>query len=214
MSLVFREQRLPPTIIMVSDKRFTLNPKILRTAYANGYFPMPHPKTQEVLWYRPDPRAILPLDGFHVSKSLHRRLGKNSFRVTFDSDFMRVMQQCATREETWINEEFLTAYSALHREGDAHSIEVWVGDVLAGGIYGVSLGGAFFAESMFHCVTDASKAALYFLTQKLNALDYELLEVQFLTPHLESLGAIEISSDSYLVRLENALQKKTSGSWI
>lgn len=213
MSLVFLEQGLPPTIVSVSEPKLKLNPKLLRAAYANGYFPMPHPKTQEVLWYRPDPRAILPLDGFHVSKSLQRRLCKNSFRATFDTDFSEVMQHCADREETWINEEFHLAYNALHKEGNAHSVEVWFDDKLAGGVYGVSLGGAFFAESMFHLVTDASKAALYFLTQKLKAMGYELLEVQFLTDHLESLGAAEIPSAEYLQRLKLALKKKTIGTW-
>ncbi len=125
------------------------------------------------------------------------------------------MQCCAERDEegTWINDEFFGAYTALHAEGNAHSLEVWHGNDLVGGVYGVCIGGAFFAESMFHRRTDASKIALYHLTQKLTGMEFELLEVQFLTPHLKSLGAIEIPSDDYLARLKKALRKKPKGSW-
>ncbi len=174
---------------------------------------MPHPETQELEWFRPDPRAILPLDGFHVSKSLRRRLKKNEFVATYDQQFRKVMEHCAAREETWINTEFLNAYTLLHEQGDAHSVEVWKGDTLAGGVYGVSLGGAFFAESKFHTETDGSKAALYFLTTKLRSLNYDLLEVQFLTPHLESLGAIEIPGETYDEMLALALKKQPTANW-
>lgn len=193
--------------------KIRLSPNLLRAVYAQGYFPMPHPETQELEWFRPDPRAILPLDGFHVSHSLRKRLNKNEFTATYDQDFRGVMERCAAREETWINNEFLTAYTALHEEGGAHSVEVWKKGAWAGGVYGVSLGGAFFAESKFHTQTDGSKAALYFLTEKLKAMGYELLEVQFLTPHLKSLGVIEIPGAEYDARLAHALKKKIKARW-
>ncbi len=176
---------------------------------------MPHPETQEVLWFRPDPRAILPLDGFHVSQSLKKTLKKVDLTISTDRAFATVMQRCSEREGegTWINDEFLAAYTALHQEGNAHSLEVWHGKTLVGGVYGVCLGGAFFAESMFHRETDASKVALYHLTEKLKAMNFDLLETQFMTPHLKSLGAVEISGDEYIKRLKRALKKKTVGSW-
>ncbi len=176
---------------------------------------MPHPETQELLWFRPDPRAILPLDGFHVSQSLKKTLKKADITITTDRNFAMVMQHCAERETegTWINEEFFEAYTALHAEGNAHSLEVWHETKLVGGVYGVCLGGAFFAESMFHRRTDASKVALYHLTRKLSAMGFDLLEVQFMTPHLKSLGAIEIPGDDYLERLKKAIRKKTKGTW-
>jgi leucyl/phenylalanyl-tRNA--protein transferase len=179
---------------------------LLRMAYAQGYFPMPHPDTGEIVWFRPDPRAVLPLDGFKASRSLLRSIRRSGFRVSYDTAFPEVMRGCADREETWITDEFLAAYGRLHREGDAHSVEIWQGPNLVGGVYGVSLGGAFFAESKFHRVTDASKAALYYLVERLRARGYGLLEIQFLTPHLETLGAIEIPDAEYQARLSAALQ--------
>lgn len=187
-----------------------LHPNILRLAYAQGYFPMPEPKTGEILWFHPDPRAILPLDKFHVSRSLARSLRKNQFKITVNQAFAEVMQACANRPETWINKDFLSAYQSLHQAGDAHSLEVWEDSQLVGGTYGVSLGGAFFAESMFHLRTDASKIALYHLTQRMRERGMSLLEVQFLTPHLASLGAIEISRQKYLELLRQALRCRVS----
>jgi leucyl/phenylalanyl-tRNA--protein transferase len=182
------------------------SPELLRMAYAQGYFPMPHPESGEILWFHPDPRAVLPLDGFHCSRSLARTLRRSELTVTFDQAFDAVMTACGERRETWITDEFKAVYGAMHRDGDAHSVEVWLDGHLVGGAYGVTLGGAFFAESMFHRATDASKIALYHLVQHLVSRGYQLLEVQFLTPHLASLGAVEIPRSEYLRRLERALE--------
>lgn len=183
-----------------------LTPRVLEFAYRNGYFPMSDPDSGETNWYRPDPRAILPIDGFHCSKSLAKTLRKSEFTFTFNQAFAEVMRACADRSEgTWISEEFLDAYGDLHRAGKAHSVEIRRNGKLVGGAYGVALGGAFFAESMFHRETDASKVALYHLVRRLHECGYRLFEVQFLTPHLKSLGAIEISDEAYALRLTEAL---------
>jgi len=187
----------------------TLNPELLRLAYARGYFPMPHPDTGEILWFSPDPRTTIPLDGFHCSRSLARTLRRGELEVSMNRDFAGVMAGCADRKETWITDEFKAAYGLLHAEGDAHSLEVWQKDRLVGGVYGVSLGRAFFAESMFHRVTDASKVALYHLVERLRQQGMLLLEVQFLTNHLASLGAVEIPRTQYLRHLAAALQTTT-----
>jgi leucyl/phenylalanyl-tRNA--protein transferase len=178
---------------------------LLRIAYGNGYFPMPEPDSGQIMWLSPDPRAVIPLNGFHQSRSLRRTLKKVPFTYTIDKDFAAVMQACGNRKDTWITQQFLDVYGQLHREGDAHSVEVWLDDKLAGGLYGVALNGAFFAESMFHTVTDASKAALLFLVNHMNSRGMRLLEVQFLTPHLKTLGAVEIPRRQYLIKLKQAL---------
>ncbi len=184
-----------------------LTPRVLEFAYRQGYFPMCDPDSGETNWYRPDPRAILPLDGFHCSQSLARRLKKESWQITRNQAFAEVMRHCADREEgSWISEEFIDAYTALQQSGRAHSLEVWLAGKLVGGVYGVALGGGFFAESMFHRVTDGSKVALYHLVKRLGECGYVLLETQFLTPHLQSLGAIEIPDAEYEQRLKQALQ--------
>lgn len=178
---------------------------LLRIAYGNGYFPMPEPDSGQIMWLSPDPRAIIPLNGFHQSRSLRRTLKKVPFTYSIDKDFAGVMQACGNRKDTWITQQFLDVYGQLHREGDAHSVEVWLDDKLAGGLYGVALNGVFFAESMFHTVTDASKAALLFLVNHMNSRGMRLLEVQFLTPHLKTLGAVEIPRRQYLIKLKQAL---------
>ena len=167
---------------------------------------MPHPDTGEIVWLSPDPRAVIPLDGFHVSRSLAKSLAKLDFVVTIDQDFLGVMRGCGDRKETWITNEFLDAYGRLFQEGFAHSVEVRDAATreLIGGVYGVALRGAFFAESMFHRRTDASKIALKYLVDSLRNGGFALLEVQFLTPHLASLGAIEIPAEDYMQRLEEA----------
>lgn len=185
-------------------------PELLRLAYAQGYFPMPHPDTGEILWFSPDPRAVIPLDGFHVSRSLAKTLKRQAFEVTVDLDFAGVMTACADRDETWITPAFHEAYGKLHEQGHAHSVEVWQGGALVGGTYGVSIAGAFFAESKFHRVTDASKVALHHLVSRMRERGMALLEVQFLTPHLASLGAVEISKSRYLKRLKAALELPVS----
>lgn len=181
-----------------------LTAELLISAYSQGFFPMPD-KEGNIRWYRPNPRAIIPLDNFHVSKSLRRLINKNPFTVTFDSSFQQVMEACANRSDTWITPEFIEVYTQLFKKGYAHSVEIWKEGTLVGGAYGPAIGKAFFAESMFHTVTNASKLALYFLVEKLKELDFQLLEIQFLTPHLESLGAIEITDDHYIEILEKAL---------
>lgn len=189
-----------------SPKRPFLTTTLLRVAYAQGFFPMPHPKTNKILWFSPDPRAIIPLDKFHCSRSLKKSLRNRGYNVTFNKAFSEVMHACAARDDTWIIPEFIEVYTRLHEEGDAHSVEVWKDGLLVGGTYGVTLGGAFFAESMFHKVTDASKVALFHLTKLMEKKGFILLEVQFLTEHLKSLGAIEIPAEEYMKRLETALQ--------
>ena len=182
-----------------------LNPEILEHAYRNACFPMPN-WAGRVGWYRPDPRAVLPLDKFHASRSLQRKLKSNYFDVTYDRDFEGVMRGCADREDTWITAEFLDAYTEMHRLGKAHSVEVWREGKLAGGTYGVHLGGAFFAESKFHTETDASKVALAKLVERLRARGFALLEVQYLTRHLAQFGVVEIPDAEYVRRLEAALK--------
>ena len=179
-------------------------------AYARGYFPMPDPETGEILWLAPHRRAFFPLDRFHVSRSLRASLRKIPWEIQINKNFLKVMDGCRDRDDTWITREFVEAYGALHQKGYAHSVEVYFEGKLVGGTYGVSLGGAFFAESMFHTKTDASKVALYHLVERMKARGMELLEVQFLTPHLQSLGAIEIPKIQYLLLLRQALQSPAS----
>lgn len=183
--------------------KFTVD--LLEYAYRSGFFPMPN-AIGRIEWYCPDPRAILPLEGFHASRSLQRKLKKSVFSVTYDQAFTEVMRGCAERKPTWITAEFLRGYTALHKIGKAHSVEVWQNNKLAGGVYGVHLGGAFFAESKFHRATDASKVALAKLVERLRQRGFALLEVQFLTPHLAQFGVIEIPATEYLERLQAALK--------
>ncbi|NDE14842.1 leucyl/phenylalanyl-tRNA--protein transferase [bacterium] len=185
--------------------RSPLSPQLLIYAYSNGYFPMPDPVTGQIGWFRPDPRAVIPLDHFHASRSLMRTIKRGIFSVTVDQAFADVMKACAARPGTWITPEFIAAYSELFRRGYAHSVEVWHDQHLAGGLYGVSLSGAFFAESMFHNETDASKVALLKLVEHMTGKGMSLLEVQFLTPHLSTLGAVEVTDEAYVKLLQEAL---------
>ena len=180
-----------------------LTPELLLHAYRSGIFPMAesHEQGAPIYWFAPDPRAIIPLDGFHVSKNLAKLVRQERFEVTADRAFRRVIRACAAREETWISAEILAVYTALHRLGYAHSVECWQEGTLAGGLYGVALGGAFFGESMFHHARDASKVALVHLVRQLRAGGFCLLDTQFTTPHLERFGAIEIPREEYERRL-------------
>lgn len=162
--------------------------------------------SDEILWFNPDPRAVMPLEKFHLSKSMQKELGREWFEVTFDKNFSGVVSSCAEREETWITGVIKSAYQQLHKLGFAHSVEIWDEKNLVGGVYGVTLGGVFFAESMFHRRTNASKLALHFLINRLRARGFQLMEVQFMTPHLKSLGATEISKKDYLERLDRAIR--------
>jgi leucyl/phenylalanyl-tRNA--protein transferase len=159
-----------------------------------------------VSWYAPDPRAILPLEGFLPSKNLGKLVRQGRFEVVTDRDFEGVMRACADRPTTWISEELIRAYTALHRLGLAHSVECRREGRLVGGLYGVALGGAFFGESMFHRERDASKVALVHLVARLQRLGYLLLDTQFITPHLARFGAIEIAREAYEERLRVALR--------
>ena len=175
-----------------------LDPALLLSAYAAGVFPMADSRdARDLFWVEPERRTILPLDRFHLSRSLRKTIRSDRFRVTRDQAFARVMRACADREETWINPAIERGYTRLHEVGHAHSIECWSGDELAGGLYGVRLGGAFFGESMFSAGRDASKVALAWLVARLRVGHFRLLDCQFMTPHLASLGAVEISRADY-----------------
>ena len=183
-----------------------LDPRLLLQGYASGIFPMADSReADELFWVEPRNRAIIPLDRFHMSRSLRRVIRSGRFQVTRDRDFARVVVACAQREETWINAELEQAMIALHGSGNAHSIEVWRGDDLVGGLYGVKLGRAFFGESMFSRMTDASKVALAWLVARLNVGNFSLLDCQFMTDHLASLGAVSVTRETYVALLAAAL---------
>lgn len=183
-----------------------LTPELLLHAYASGIFPMSEDANDpEVFWVEPKLRGILPLDGFHLSRSLARTIRRAPFRVSLNEDFSGVVQGCAERETTWINAPIRAGYRQLHDLGHAHSLELWEGPALVGGVYGVTLGRAFFGESMFSRRRDASKIALATLTAHLGATGFALFDTQFLTSHLASLGGIEIPRDLYRVMLRDAL---------
>ena len=182
-------------------------PEGVENAYRQAIFPMYDDVNRRLIWLQPDPRAILPLAGFHISRSLAKTIRQGIFETRFNSDFVGVMRGCADRADgTWITEDFIRVYGALHRMGKAHSVECWRAGRLVGGTYGLALGGAFMAESMFHYETDASKVALAALLARLNERGYTLLDTQFLTSHLVSLGAIEIPHAAYMARLRHALR--------
>ncbi len=187
-----------------------LTPDILLRAYAEGLFPMAARRDDPTLyWVSPEKRGILPLDAFHVPKRLARTVRNDRYFVSADTVFADVMRACAApakgREETWINDEILSLYTALHASGHAHSLECWREDRLVGGLYGVRLGGAFFGESMFSYETDASKVALVHLVARLKVGGFKLLDAQFLTAHLARFGATEIPRNAYLDKLSEAI---------
>jgi leucyl/phenylalanyl-tRNA---protein transferase len=183
-----------------------LDPRLLLQGYATGIFPMADSReADELFWVEPRNRAIIPLDHFHLSRSLRRTIRLGRFEVTHDRDFAGVITGCAEREETWINAELERAMLALHGSGHAHSVEVWEAADLVGGIYGVKLGRAFFGESMFSRRRDASKVALAWLVARLKAGNFTLLDCQFMTDHLASLGAVSVSRETYVALLATAL---------
>lgn len=185
-----------------------LDPALVIRAYREGVFPMGL-EDGDIGWFSPDPRGILPLDAVHVPRRLARVVRSGEFQVSTDRDFAGVMRACADRPEegTWISDDIVECYTTLHRLGLAHSVEVWQGETLAGGLYGVHLGGAFFGESMFHRVTDGSKVALVALVDRLRRRGFTLLDLQWVTPHLRQFGAVEIPRREYLVRLDRALAR-------
>jgi leucyl/phenylalanyl-tRNA---protein transferase len=185
--------------------RRVLTPDLLIQGYQSGYFPMADPSDGRIGWFSPDPRAIIPLDRLRVSRSLRRTIRRRPFELASDRDFEGVIRACASRSETWISQEIVTAYTRLFGLGLAHTVETWQEGVLVGGLYGVALGGAFFGESMFSAVTEASKVALVELVRRLRAGGFVLLDTQFMTGHLRTIGAVEIPRDEYLTMLEDAL---------
>lgn len=187
-----------------------LSPSILLEAYTQGIFPMADEDGQ-LNWYTCDPLAVIELERFHVSRTLRQRYRQRRFELTVNRDFRGVIDGCADRPDgTWISREIREAYIELHRLGFAHSVEAWKDGALGGGLYGVSLGGAFFGESMFYRITDASKIALVFLVERMKDRGFVLLDTQFTTDHLRKFGCIEISRDDYLRRLHQALQIETT----
>ena len=185
-------------------------PRLL-LAYRSGIFPW---TVDPVTWWSPDPRAILELDGLHVSRSLAKQIRQGMFHVTLNTAFQRVMQGCAApakgRRSTWITPEFIDAYTQLHAQGHAHSLECWQGRRLVGGIYGVSVGGLFAGESMFHRVSNASKVALFHLVEHLRRRGCLLFDIQMLTPETTQMGGITIPREEYLRRLAEAVERPVS----
>jgi leucyl/phenylalanyl-tRNA--protein transferase len=182
-----------------------LDPDVIIAAYRSAYFPMADSRTRIISWYSPDPRAIIPLDAFRVSRSLQQIVRKQVFEIRVDTSFSDVIQCCARREETWISEEIISAYATLHARGVAHSVESWKQGELVGGLYGVSIGGAFFGESMFSTTSNASKVALVHLAEILRGCGFRLLDTQCINEHVKQFGAIEIPRSTYLEKLSDAL---------
>lgn len=183
-----------------------LTPEILLGAYAQGVFPMAASRdATDLHWMAPRWRGVFPREGLHISRSLRRTILRGDYSITIDRAFPEVVAACADRPETWLNTELFTLYEGLHRIGHAHSLEVWREGALIGGVFGVTLGRAFFGETMFSRETGGSKIALAYLVDRLRRAGFTLFDTQFLTPHLASLGAIEISREDYLKRLRAAL---------
>lgn len=185
----------------------TVTPELLLQAYRAGVFPMAeHRDDPEVFWVDPRKRGVFPLDAFHISRSLAKTLRRNAYQVTLNAAFGDVIDACADRSETWINQSIRMLYEGLHHQGDAHSLEIWLNGRLVGGVYGVTVGAAFCGESMFSRERDASKIALAWLIDLLRRTGFLLFDTQFLTHHLASLGAIEITRSEYRARLAEALE--------
>lgn len=184
-----------------------LAPEVLLAAYSRGIFPMAD-EAGEIMWFCPDPRAIIELDGLRVSKTLRQSYRQGRFQLTVNREFATVMAACADRPEgTWISQDFLEAYGRLHELGYAHSVEAWREGELAGGLYGVTIGAVFCGESMFHRQRDASKVALVYLVERMTERGFGLLDVQFMTEHMARMGAIQIPRDEYLRRLADAVEQ-------
>ncbi len=185
-------------------------PEELLDIYAAGYFPMAESHdTPELYWFQPEIRGVLPVEGFNVPHGMRKLLKTHDFTITIDKDFEAVMRACAelnaSRTETWINERIVQLYCSLHKMGDAHSVEIWQEDALVGGLYGVSIGGAFFGESMFSRTEGASKVALVSLAELLKEAGYTLLDTQYVNDHLKQFGVEEVPHEDYMERLESAL---------
>jgi leucyl/phenylalanyl-tRNA---protein transferase len=183
---------------------------LLLLSYCSGYFPMADSREGQIGWYSPDPRAIFDLDNFHIPQTLKKKLKHNPFEYKINSRFEEVIRNCSAREDTWISEDIIQSYLNLYKDGFAYSFESYQNEKLAGGLYGVAIKGAFFGESMFHFVTDASKAALVFLVETLKNKNYKLLDTQYITDHLKKFNAIEIPRTEYLIRLNESLKYNCS----
>ena len=190
---------------------FELTPWLIRYAYEEGAFPMTV-DDGSIQWFQPRRRALFPIEGIHVSRSLRKQIAKQTFDIRFDTAFERVMRGCLRPEGNWISEEFIRVYTLIHREGWGHCAECWIGEDLVGGVYGIAIGGCFCAESMFHRETNASKVALWALVEKCRNLGFILFDAQIMNPHLKSLGAFEVSHNEYLSRLDKALRVETEWS--
>ena len=193
----------------MTRKTERIDPDFLINAYASGVFPMAM-DGGEIGWFAPDPRGIIPLDSFSVPHGMKRVIESPPFEIRVDTDFRGVMLGCADRDETWINDSIVETYVELHRRGCAHSVEAWEGDELVGGLYGVSLGAAFFGESMFSRKSEASKLCLVSLVSRMRERGFTLLDTQWTNPHLEKFGAIEIPKAEYHRMLEKALAVEAS----
>ena len=189
-----------------------ITPELLLNAYAAGVFPMAEDRDGQTRWIDPHRRGVIPIDGLHVSRSLKKRIRRGGFEIRVDTEFAAVVDACADRDETWINDEIRNLYAELHRLKFAHSVELWVDGQLSGGLYGVRLGAAFFGESMYSAAPDASKIALVWLTARLRAGGFTLLDTQFVTDHLLTMGGVEISRGAYRKRLSYATQQPADWS--
>ncbi len=191
-----------------NSNRGLIESRFLLDAYCSGFFPMASPETKEIQWFSPDPRGIIELSAFKASRSLRQTIKKGIMEVRINGRFEIIMRECARREETWISEDLIRSYVRLHELGFAHSVESWVGEELAGGLYGVAIGGAFFGESMVSLRRDASKVALAALIERLKQRGFELLDTQYMTPHLRRFGGSEIPRAEYMRRLDTAIRKQ------
>jgi leucyl/phenylalanyl-tRNA--protein transferase len=189
------------------DPKDLLKPDNMLRLYASGAFPMADSKTGNINWYLPEIRTIIPLDNFNIPRSAKKEIEENNFEIKFDTDFEGVVAGCADRDSTWISEELINAYRRLKKRGYIHTVEAWKDGKLVGGLYGVTFRGAFFGESMFSKVSQASKAALVSLLKHLKEKDFVLLDVQYMTEHLRMFGAIEISFEEYTKLLHKAYEK-------
>ena len=188
-----------------SQGKGLIPPQVLVAAYCQGLFPMASSREGRIEWYTADPRGVIDLDRFHVPSRLRRWLRRHPFEMTVNHCFEEVVRACADRDETWISEAMIRSYVRLHEVGFAHSVEAWSEGELAGGLYGVAIRGAFFGESMFHRVPNASKAALVYLVRRLRERGYRLLDTQMVTPLMRQFGATEIPRQEYMHRLAEAL---------
>lgn len=183
-----------------------VTPELLLQAYANGVFPMADSASSDAIyWIDPKKRGVFPLGSFHISRSLRHAIKRKEYDIRLNSDFARTVANCANRSETWINSKIFDLYNQLHHLGFAHSLEVWRDSQMFGGVYGVTVGAAFFGESMFSTETNGSKIALAYLIHRLNAGGFKLFDTQFITPHLASLGAVEIRRETYHKKLISAI---------